>query len=193
MSCAFTNIAPIDRLDRELELMDRLVDQSPTGADVPHRPASRLLGALSETINLVNSGAYARAMYAEVVHINLCELLIVGAGLARRFGITVYHGDEWPDECHTRIGGDGALATGHDPQHLLSELLEAAGWVANWVHACTAPAAHAISPPTMESTWRATEPVTEFIARTWCLADRLDARQPLRALVNDYLASRPGE
>jgi hypothetical protein len=106
-------------------------------------------------------------------------LLVAGAGLARQFDVTPYHADVWPDEYRTRIGGDGALATGHDPRHLLGELLEAAGWVAEWVHNH----ANAETP-----TWRGAEPVTELMARIWCLADRLDAREPLRAQVNQYLS-----
>ncbi|HEX4393575.1 MAG TPA: hypothetical protein VH084_18835, partial [Mycobacterium sp.] len=87
---------------------------------------------------------------------------------------------------------------GHDPQHLLGELLEAAGWVGNWVHDRATWTVDNAAPATTEANWHAAEPVTEFIARTWCLADRLDAREPLRTLVNEHLVglhsdqSRPG-
>jgi hypothetical protein len=179
MTCA-VSIFPIDGLDREQTLMDRLVEQSPTAPDVsPQHRVGSLLGVLGETISLVNSGSYANEL---TVHANLCALLVAGAGVARQFDITLYHGDVWPDECRTRIGGDGALAMGHDPRHLLGELLEAAGWIAEWVQDRTTPAVGNAAP-----TWSATEPVTELIARTWALADRWEAREPLRALVNEYL------
>jgi hypothetical protein len=192
MSCAVATTSPIDRIDREPALMDRLVEQSPTGPDAdPWQRVVDLLATVSQTINLIKSGAYAHVSSESAVHANLCALLVTGAGFARQFDIVLYDGDVWPDEYYTRIGGDGALATGHDPEHLLSELLEAASWVSSWVRDRTVGADANTARAMTEPNWLATEPVTEFIARIWCLADRLDAREPVRALVTGYLSGLP--
>jgi hypothetical protein len=192
MSCALAITAPIDRLDREQALMDRLVNESPIGLDLLHQTYS-LLGTLGETIGLISSGDYARVTHRRDVLANLRALLVTGAGLARRSGVTLYHGEVWPDDCHTRIGGDGALATGHDPERLLGELMEAAGWVATWVHNLGTPDADNTRTTGEERSWAGAEPITELIARTWSLADRLDAREPLRALLNEHLSRLSAE
>jgi hypothetical protein len=193
MSCTIAT-SPIDRIDREPALMNRLVEQSPTGPDVDLlRRVADLLASVGQTIRVVSSGAYAHATSESDVHANLCALLIAAAGLARQFDVVLYDGDVWPDEYDTRIGGDGALATGHTPQHLLDQLLEAASWVCDWIRDLTVGAEGNAGRAKTAPTWLATEPVTEFIARTWCLADRLDAHEPLRALVIEYLSGLPAD
>ncbi|HEX5405607.1 MAG TPA: hypothetical protein VFX16_25305 [Pseudonocardiaceae bacterium] len=110
-------------------------------------------------------------------------MLVAGAKLAGQFGVSLHEADEWPDDNHTRIGGDGAIATGHEPQQLVAELWEAATWVATFVD-------HRGSTAAMPD-WQAAEPITELFARTWCLADSVAAREPLRRLVNGHLSTQP--
>jgi hypothetical protein len=179
MTCVIPELFPLDKLDREQALMNRLVNERPTGRDAePLQQWTTLLNALSQATVLIDSRDRG-----DVLHSSLCAVLVAGAGIARRLGVSPYEADEWPDGNHTRIGGDGALATGHEPQRLVAELWEAATWVAAFVDN------HNAIPTTPD--WQASEPITELFARTWCLADSVAAREPLRRLVRGHL-SRSG-
>jgi hypothetical protein len=181
MTHVASSLCPLDRFDREQVLMDRLVGHHPTGPDVaPQQQINDLFNALSEIGSLINSRCYGDA-----IDTNLCTLLVTGAAVARRFGVSLYENDEWPDGAHTRIGGDGARSTGHDPLDLVAQVWEAATWVASFVqdHSTTS------APTATEPAWLTAEPVTELIARTWSLADSLGARGPLRVLIRDHLSA----
>jgi hypothetical protein len=187
MTFAALDMLPRERLDREQALMNRLVEQCPAGTDVdPRREVLSLFSALGEVGCLISSSQNRTPVEVQAIHASLCTILVVSARLARQCGVSLYSDDEWPDGCHTPIGGDGAIIRGLDPQHLLAELVEAAGWIATWLQSLTSLTFNTKIQTTAE-TWLVTEPVTELVARTWCLADGLDAREPLRALIQEQL------
>jgi hypothetical protein len=108
-------------------------------------------------------------------------VISVPVDLAAYFHLPPYDGVEWPDG--TRVGGDGAYEAMHYPHHLLAELIEAAGWVAEWVSARRELSA------TVSCQWLDTEPIIELVARTWCLADRLQLRDALRAALHKQVTT----
>jgi hypothetical protein len=180
----FYVLHPRDRLDREQPLMNYLVTKS-TGCAHPQQQVIEVFAALNDLRTHISTSDYTDSLPA-----HLRTVLVAGAILARTFGVPLYDADEWPDGQHTRIGGDGALATGHHPLDLLTELADAATWVATFVHyrARMTPALQAIFADTGPA-WLVTEPLTELIARTWCLADSLAARETLRDLILDHLCT----
>ncbi|HEX5120428.1 MAG TPA: hypothetical protein VFW65_35045 [Pseudonocardiaceae bacterium] len=137
------------------------------------------LGELSCTVNAPDSGA-ARWCNASD---DLLHVLLICANLAAYYDIAPYEATEWPDR--TRIGGDGAHSAGYDSHHLLAEVVEAAGWVAEWVARRTEPVDTASLEPSPG--WLIAVPTTELIARTWSLIDRWDLRDTLCAVVRDQL------
>lgn len=185
-----TAILPIEGINREQHLMNLLIDHRQIDLKVdPLQEVLRLLGSLGEVSSALNclDDDVKRSASDQTVHADLYALLVIAAGLARQFDVVPYDNDEWPDGVHVRIGGDGAVAEGHDPHRLMNELLEAAGWVATWVQGNLGSAGHTTTLPSSVPTWLAAEPITELIARTWCLADRLDARDQLLKLIHENL------
>lgn len=145
--------------------------------DDEHDPARQVLtllaalGELSCTLNAPDAGPerWSLASY------DLCTVVTVAAGLASRFDVPPYQGADWPDG--TPVGCDG---TADEPHQLLADIVAAAGWVADWVrdpHGRTGPA------------WLSTVPVTELLARTWCLADRIGVRDKLWSLLSERLST----
>lgn len=162
-------------VDRELELMTRLVDQRVTGPDFdPHRQVLLLLQTLGEVGCVVNAPDAGARRWRNAAP-DLLTVIMIAADLAAHYGVPPHAADEWPD--HTRIGGDGAHSAGYDSHHLFAEVVEAAGWVAEWVLGSTTP-----SPA-----WLVAVPTTELLARTWCLAELWDLRGVLRAAIEEQL------
>lgn len=155
------------------ELIARLIEHSPTGPDFdPARQTLTLLAALGElsgTLDAPGAGRWFLASY------DLRTILTVAAGLASCFDIQPHQGAAWPDG--VQVGGDGASVAVHPPHHLLAELVVAAGWVAEWVRDTAGE----------DTAWQSAVPLTELIARTWCLAGRLGVRDGLRALIEEQL------
>jgi hypothetical protein len=180
----FYVLHPRDRLDREQPLMNYLVARS-SGCVHAQQQVIDVFAALNDLRTLITAGDYSAAIPA-----HLRTVLVAGANLASTFGVPLYEADEWPDGQHTRIGGDGALATGHHPLDLVTELADAATWVATFVHyrARMTPAIRAVFADAGPA-WLVAEPLTELTARTWCLADSLSAREALRDLVLDHLSA----
>ncbi|HEY1573835.1 MAG TPA: hypothetical protein VGG05_21005 [Pseudonocardiaceae bacterium] len=174
---------PFVRLDRAHELMSRLVEGRITGPDFePRRQVLLLLqtlGELSCTVNAPDAGA-ARWCNASD---DLLNVLLICADLSAHYEIAPYDATEWPD--HTRIGGDGAHSAEHDSHHLLAEVVEAAGWVAEWVLRRTEAVDTASLEPPLS--WLIAVPTTELIARTWCLTDRWNLRDTVAAAIRDQL------
>lgn len=167
--------------DREHELMCRLVDRRVLRPEFdPQRQVLDLLAALGELSRTLNASDAGPARWTHARD-DLLTAITVAVDLAAHFHLPPYEGTAWPDG--TRIGGDGAYQATHNPHHLLAELVEAAGWVAQWVPAHGEPSA------TETRQWLDTEPITELIARTWCLADELNLREPLRAALHAQVAT----
>jgi hypothetical protein len=125
------------------------------------------LGELSTTLNSPDAGPerWSLASY------DLCTVVTVAAGLASHFDVPPYRRADWPDG--TPVGGEGT----DDPHRLLADLVTAAGWVAEWARE-----------PGSGLAWLSAVPVTELLARTWSLADRLSVREPLWTLVQEALS-----
>lgn len=178
---------PIDAFDRELMLMARVAERCPIGPDFDPRSEVlvlfQALGEVSCTLNAPDAGPDRWRTAAG----DLLTVLTTPTGLAVHFDVGLYEGAEWPDG--TRVGGDGAYASGHHPHHLLAEVIEAAGWVAEWVLARTEAAVAASTEPGYG--WLTAGPITELVARTWCLIDRLDLRESLRTAIREQMDDEP--
>lgn len=150
-------------LDGEYELITRLIEHSPD-VDPAQQVVTLLaaLGELSATLNAPDAGPERWSLAAY----DLCTVVTVATALASCFDITPHRAAVWPDG--TRVGVDGDLVT-------------AAGWVADWVR----------EPPSSGKTWLSAVPVTELLARAWCLADRLALRDVLRAALRRELPAGP--
>lgn len=160
-------------LDREPELMTRLVDHRVTGPDFdPRRQVLLLLQTLGEVGCVVNAPDAGARRWRNAAP-DLLTVIMIAADLASHYGVPPHAADEWPD--HTRIGGDGAHSALHDSHHLFAEIVEAAGWVAEWV----------LSPATPSPAWLVAVPTTELVARTWCLAQLWDLRDTLRVAIEE--------
>jgi hypothetical protein len=172
---------PVSTCDREYDLMCGLVDRRVLGPEFdPQRQVLDLLAALGELSRTLNASDAGPGRWAHARN-DLHTVITVAVDLAAYFQLPPYVGTTWPDG--TRIGGDGAYRTMHNPHHLLAELIEAAGWVAQWVPA------HRQSATTGSRQWQDTEPITELIARTWSLADRLNLRDTLRAALHAQMTT----
>lgn len=146
------------------------------------------IGELSCTVSASDAGSGRWQLTGTDLH----RVLITVADLAAHYGVPPYEGDVWPDG--TAVGGDGVhlhLAEA-SPHRLLVEVIEAVGWVAEWVldpdghHTlCSGTDRHG-----RDRAWLAAVPVTELLVRTWCLADRLGVRETLRDLIRQDLASQ---
>jgi hypothetical protein len=113
----------------------------------------------------------------------LLNILMFCVDLRTYFTVPAFSGEIWPDG--TRIGGDGAYQTDCSPRHLLGEMVQAAGWIAEWLEWVVAHPAD-----TRSAKSQATELITELEARTWYLIHRLHLREPLRQVIQDDHGNR---
>jgi hypothetical protein len=182
-------MCPVGSLDREQDLMMAWADSRPIRPDFgPERHVVMLMQALGEICGTLNASDGGPDRWS-VAAPDLLTVLMLCVDLRVHSGLTVLRGDMWPDG--TRVGGDGAYRVGISPRHLLGEVMQAAGWVAEWALTGTD---RIESRRTEASELFVAEPITELEARTWCLIDRLRLHGSLRLMIRDEVAGdRPAD